>query len=155
VDCSWVDKVCPINNQVIQFRVRQVGSTLVENRFVCKLDRRCTDGTIQVVAMGISIVRLNQVLLLLDGSRICADITECAMPNGDGSLQPSSPSLILPKPNRRVEIGVGKGGCKNWDYQIDYYCGNVRMSTECIPQIAGKDTSEIPLSILPEVPLIT
>jgi hypothetical protein len=141
-DCSWVDKVCPLNQAIIQSKVRHVGSTLVQDFNACKLDRRCIDGSIQPVFMGITRVQTDQVLQLRDGSLICADITECAMPNSNGSFQAFVATRASQKSLRKDEIGFNGDRCDPRMFQVNHYCGSALLKVECIP-VASRDSNGI------------
>lgn len=141
-DCSWVDKVCPLNQAVIQSKVRHVGSTLVQDFNACRLDRRCIDGSIQPVFMGITRVQTDQVLQLRDGSLICADITECAMPNSNGSFQAFVATRASQKSLRKDEIGFNGDRCDPRMFQVNHYCGSALLRVDCIPS-ASRDSNRI------------
>ena len=160
-DCSWVDQVCPIDNAVINFKIRNVGSKIVKDGNTCTLRRLCNDGTSQLIIGGAGIYREEQRLLVDEfGRRSCSVVQGC--------IWPGSTTFI---PNRIVRAGqtteratgrscvyTNRWGEQATGSEIAIFCfdeptrRDIQVGTRCQPiAFRGGDDTIQQITFLPNV----
>ena len=143
-DCSWVDQVCPIDNAVINSKIRNVGSVTVRDGNTCTLRRLCNDGTSQLIVGGAGIYQEKQMVLSNPFGRLSCSVVQ-------GCIWPGSTTFT---PNRVIRAGQTReasngNSCTTPEgykgYQVDILCFDeptrreLRIGVRCYPLVGPQE----------------
>ena len=143
-DCSWIDQVCPINNAVINSKIRNVGSVIVRDGNTCTLQRRCNNGTSQPVIGGAGIYQEKQMVLVDDFGRFSCSVVQGCIWSGSTTFTPNR--VIRAGQTREASNGnscTTPEGYKG--YQVDILCFDeptrreLRIGVRCYPLVGPQE----------------
>ena len=131
-DCSWVDQVCPINNAVINYKTRNVGSITTKDWNTCTLRRLCNDGTSQLIVGGSGIYQEKQMVLSDNFGRLYCSVVQ-------GCIWPGSTQFVA---NKAIRVGATTerktGTCQIREASGRLITGDL-ISTYCFDETQGRE----------------